>query len=97
MKTFKTVAAMQRQAKAWKRTGIPVAFVPTMGCLHDGHMSVVREARRRGGPRGAVVVSIYVNPTQFGPAEDLDMDRIRSKLDIGLDRVLEEEQSPSDG
>lgn len=61
---------MQRQARAWRRQGARVAFVPTMGCLHDGHLSLVREARRRAGPRGCVVVSLYVNPTQFGPAED---------------------------
>jgi pantoate--beta-alanine ligase len=42
-----------------------------MGYLHAGHLSLVREARRRAGPHGRVVVSIYVNPTQFGPAEDL--------------------------
>jgi len=42
-----------------------------MGCLHEGHLSLVREARRRVGRAGLVVVSIYVNPTQFGPNEDL--------------------------
>jgi len=71
VKTFKTPAAMQRQALAWKRAGTPVGFVPTMGYLHDGHLSLVRAARRRVGAAGRVVVSIYVNPTQFGPAEDL--------------------------
>ena len=61
---------MQRQARAWQRAGARVGFVPTMGYLHAGHLSLMREARRRVGPQGKVVVSIYVNPTQFGPTED---------------------------
>ncbi|WP_181311873.1 pantoate--beta-alanine ligase [Nocardioides campestrisoli] len=49
-----------------------VGYVPTMGALHEGHASLVREARRRVGPQGRVVVSIFVNPLQFAPTEDLD-------------------------
>ncbi len=71
MKMIRTPAAMQRQALVWKRSGVRVGFVPTMGYLHDGHISLVRDARKRVGKRGVVVVSIYVNPTQFGPKEDL--------------------------
>jgi pantoate--beta-alanine ligase len=48
------------------------AFVPTMGALHDGHRALMREARNLVGPRGEVVVSIFVNPTQFGAGEDFD-------------------------
>ena len=62
---------MQRAARAWRRTDRRIGFVPTMGYLHDGHMSLVREARRLVGPQGIVVVSIYVNPTKtyvFDPA-----------------------------
>lgn len=62
---------MQRQALQWRRQGLRVGFVPTMGYLHAGHMSLVEEARRRVGADGVVVVSIYVNPTQFAPTEDL--------------------------
>jgi len=61
---------MQRQAVQWRRQGVRIGFVPTMGYLHEGHMSLVRRARRVVGRSGRVVVSIYVNPTQFGPRED---------------------------
>ena len=50
----------------------PVVLVPTMGALHDGHRSVLRVARELAGPAGSVLVSIFVNPLQFGPAEDFD-------------------------
>jgi len=62
---------MQRLAGQWKRQGAKVGFVPTMGCLHAGHLSLVAKARRLVGARGRVVVSIYVNPTQFAAHEDL--------------------------
>jgi pantoate--beta-alanine ligase len=67
----KAARAMQRLALRWRKTGTRVSFVPTMGCLHDGHLSLMRRARRAAGPKGKVVVSIYVNPAQFGPREDL--------------------------
>jgi pantoate--beta-alanine ligase len=50
----------------------PVVLVPTMGALHDGHRSPLRVAREHAGPGGSVLVSIFVNPLQFGPAEDFD-------------------------
>ena len=71
MRIVKTPAGMQRSARDWQRKGRKIAFVPTMGYLHEGHISLVHEARKRAGRDGIVVVSIYVNPTQFAPSEDL--------------------------
>jgi pantoate--beta-alanine ligase len=70
MQLVRSVAAMQRLAKGWQRAGARVGFVPTMGYLHAGHLSLVARARQLIGPRGKLVASIYVNPTQFGPQED---------------------------
>jgi len=71
VRTITAITAMQRLAKGWRRDGVRVGFVPTMGYLHEGHMSLVRRARKATGENGRVVVSIYVNPSQFGPHEDL--------------------------
>jgi len=70
MQIVRSVTAMQRLAKRWQRQGARVGFVPTMGSLHAGHLTLVKRARRLAGRQGKVVVSVFVNPTQFGPKED---------------------------
>ena len=70
----------------WRQGQGRVALVPTMGALHDGHLSLVAQARRwldaRGG--GRIVTSIFVNPTQFGPHEDLATYPRDEENDLGL-------------
>ncbi|HEY5042839.1 MAG TPA: pantoate--beta-alanine ligase [Verrucomicrobiae bacterium] len=83
-----SIAAMQRLAKKWQRANTRIGFVPTMGYLHAGHLSLVKRARQAVGKSGKVVVSIYVNPTQFAPTEDLSKYPRDLKRDLKLLREL---------
>jgi pantoate--beta-alanine ligase len=69
MKIIKTVKEMQVFSDRMRQEGKIIGFVPTMGYLHEGHLSLIRIAR---GKANVVVLSVYVNPTQFGPGEDLE-------------------------
>jgi len=86
MRVVSNIAAMQRLARKWQRAGTQVGFVPTMGYLHAGHLSLVKRAGRAVGKNGVVVLSIYVNPTQFGPAEDFSQYPRDLKRDLKLCR-----------
>ena len=77
---------MQRLAGGWQRAGERVGFVPTMGFLHAGHLSLVQRARQLVGRGGKVVLSIYVNPTQFSPTEDFSRYPRDLARDAGLCR-----------
>ncbi|MEI7535279.1 MAG: pantoate--beta-alanine ligase [Verrucomicrobiae bacterium] len=87
MRIISSADAMQKLALQWKRAAIKIGFVPTMGYLHAGHLSLVRAARKRVGKRGKVVVSIYVNPTQFAPTEDLSKYPRDLKRDLQMCRA----------
>ncbi|MBE4598880.1 pantoate--beta-alanine ligase [Vibrio navarrensis] len=91
MQTFADIAALRDQLRAFKREGRKIAFVPTMGNLHEGHLTLVRKAREHAD---IVVVSIFVNPMQFERADDLNnyprtLDEDLSKLNSqGVDLVF---------
>ena len=69
MKVVKTVKEVRDIVSAWKKEGLTVGFVPTMGFLHEGHKSLIRKSASQND---RTVVSVFVNPIQFGPNEDLE-------------------------
>lgn len=69
MKIFKTVDEIRSQVKKWRKEGLSVGLVPTMGYLHEGHASLIKKSAK---DNDKTVVSVFVNPMQFGANEDLD-------------------------
>jgi pantoate--beta-alanine ligase len=85
MRAIESIQAMRAWSDAERRLGRRIVLVPTMGALHEGHLSLVREGRKRGE---RLVVSLFVNPAQFGPQEDL----AAYPRDFGRDRELLEKE-----
>ena len=81
MKAYKSISSLIKKVREVKKQGYKIGLVPTMGFLHEGHMSLIREARK---DTDYVIVSIFVNPAQFGPKEDFKRYPRAIKRDIML-------------
>jgi len=96
MKTVQTIAEIRKQVKKWRRRGLTIGLVPTMGFLHEGHESLIKKAVK---DNDKVIVSIFVNPTQFGPKEDFSSYPRNLKkdknlcLDAGVNLIFNPEPS----
>ena len=94
MKIVSTIKEVREQVKAWKKEGLTVGLVPTMGYLHEGHASLMKKGKEECDK---VVASIFVNPMQFGPNEDLasyprDLDKDAALCEsIGVDMIFHPE------
>jgi pantoate--beta-alanine ligase len=84
MEIIRTVKEMKEFSSRSRRAGKTIAFVPTMGYFHEGHLSLMREGRKRGD---LLIISLFVNPTQFGPSEDFK----NYPRDFERDRKMAEE------
>lgn len=91
MRVFHTISEIREFVRQARAKGHSIGFVPTMGYLHDGHLELMRQAKKQCG---TVIISIFVNPTQFGPGEDLesyprDLDRDAGMAgSVGVDAIF---------
>ncbi|MCR4564460.1 MAG: pantoate--beta-alanine ligase [Bacteroidales bacterium] len=96
MRVVKTIKEVREQVGAWKKEGLSIGFVPTMGYLHEGHQSLIRKSAEQND---RTVVSVFVNPIQFGPNEDLeayprDLERDKAAVEeAGGDLIFNPEPS----